>query len=90
MRAAEGSSRGSRREATGSFGWNTLMMGMRSRAWMSGDDANDDVTFAAVAATAAAGAGCVCANGLNRFRKVTSSCCRGRNIPRGEPMQMRH
>ena len=83
IRAAEGSRRGSRREATGSLGWNMFTMEMRSSEQVS-DEADAD------AATAAAGAGCVGANGLKCSLKARSSCCKGRNMPRGEPMQIRH
>ena len=81
IRAAEGSRRGSRREATGSLGWNMLTIGMRLCEFESDADA---------AASAAAGTGSVGANGLKCSLKVCSSCCKGRNMPRGEPMQMRH
>ena len=96
IRAAEGSSRGSRREATGSLGWNTFTMGIRLHVRFSdvddaaSDDDEVDGQVETAAATAASGAVCIGANGLKRCLNVCTSCCRGRNMPRGEPMQMRH
>ena len=54
------------------------------------DDDEVDGQVETAAATAASGAVCMGANGLKRCLNVCTSCCRGRNMPRGEPMQMRH